>query len=243
MKIAIQCVSCMFILVISAKGQQIGSVDLAHPPALGKFAERQERRVHPNGCEKIGGGIADGAVIPKKNQPHEIMLEVTSVSNKQPVAGSVMQAEVRLQNTGQYPIEIPWSPDPNTVERNQNPYRHEWEEGGFQVLLDRNDLLKSIGQTLYGSKFWKGSLFTIQPGEWITAAIDFKLELEYRIREQVVRAGKKQLRVEWEQASHTETLDPAKCEQWSGYFTYRNFYQQQNPAITISITKDRSSVR
>lgn len=243
MKIALECVSCMFILVVSANGQQIGSIDLTHPPVEAKSSEIGGRPVLPSSCGKIGGGIGDGAVVPKRNQPREIVLELVEVSDKEFIRGSVVQAEVRLRNSGEYPIEIPWSADPNTVERNQNLSHLTWETGNFQALLDRNDLLKSQGQTLYGSKLSKESMATIQPGEWITAAIKFKLELEYPIREQVLRAGKRQLRVEWDQASHTSTVNVTKCEQWSGYFTYRNFYQQQNPPVTITVTGNHSRVQ
>jgi hypothetical protein len=243
MKIAIQCVSYIFILVVPANAQQIGSVDLTQLPTESKSEESRGRPVLPSGCERLGGGIADGGYPIGKTQPHGITVEVTSMSNKDLVAGSFVQAEVRLRNMGEYPINIPWSTDPSTVEKNQNPNRHAWQVGSFQVLLDRNDLLKSPGQTLYGSKFSKGSMITIQHGEWIAAAIKFRLELEYPTGEEVLRMGNGQLRVEWKQAANTETLDLKKCEQWSGHIAYDNFYQQQNRGVTITITRSHSSVR
>jgi hypothetical protein len=241
MKLAIQCAFCIFILVVPAEGQQVGSVDLTHPPVADNFKERQEKRILPNGCQKPSRGFADGGYPIGKTPPHEITVEVASMSNMEIAPGDVMQAEVRLRNNGTDPIKIPWSTDPNTADRNQNPNHLSWETGSFNILLDRDEL-KSVSQSLYGSKFSKGSILTIRPSEWITATVKFRLELEYPFPEQVFRTGKRQLRVEWEQSSQTEAFIRDKCELWSRYFTYGNFYQQQKPAIAITIARDRSRV-
>jgi hypothetical protein len=231
----------MFILVVYANGQQIGSIDLTKPPALEMSAERKKEEALPNNCEKLGGGTADGAVITQKGQPLEIIVEVKSLNSKEPNSGSEMQAEIRLRNHGKGDIKIPWGTNPEIAEMNQDSNNLHWEVGSFRILLDRSEVLKHPGQPLYGSEFSKGSILTIQPGQWITAMVKFRLELEYPLREQVVRTGKRQLRIEWEQAAYTKTLDEKKCQQWNGYFKY--FYQQINPAVAITIVRDRSSVQ
>jgi hypothetical protein len=239
MKKAVRFAFCVLILTVPAKGQQVGAVDLTNPPAMDNLAAMREGLGLPNGCKELGGSVGDGAIIPRKNQPHEIRVEITDVRNKVINAGSFSQVEVRLRNSGKYPIKLPWSTDANIIEKNQNPSRLAWEVGNFQVLLDRSDRLKNLGQSLYGSEFSKGSMITIQPGEWIIAVIKFKLELEYPTPDQVIRTGERYLQVEWEQSSHTETLDPAKCEIMSGFFTYRNFYFQQNPSVNITISRSK----
>lgn len=242
MKSAALCTFWIILLTVPSNGQQIGSVDLTHPPITDEFEERLKGPFLSNGCVKSGGGIVDGAVVPKKNQLHEITVEVTNVSSEEPAAGSAMQAQVQLRNSGNYAIKIPWNTDPNAIKRSQNPNRVTWEAAGFRVLLDRDDL-KSLGQSLYGSEFSQGSMLTIQPAEWVMAKVKFRRELDHPYAEHVVRIGKRQLRVEWEQTSFTETLDLKKCEQWSGYFTYQNFYHRQSPPFTVTVISSHPHTR
>jgi hypothetical protein len=239
MKIAAQFATLMFALVASVQGQQIASVDLTHLQVESNSVAKSEKPPLPAGCTELGGGIGDGAIVQQRNQPRELIVEIMSLSKNDLSIGTTFDAGVRLRNSGADPVRIPWSVDPGITEISQNPDHLEWEVGSFKFFLDRNDLLKSKGQSLYGSEFSKGSMLTIRPGEWIAAMVQVRLELEYPLRDEIVRSGKRKLRVEWEQARHTKTLDQKKCELWSGYFKY-NIYKQQNPEIPITITKGRS---
>jgi hypothetical protein len=242
MRIAIHCAVCMFILTVSARGQEVGSVDLTRPPVGDEFERGLSGPFLPNGCVKRGGGLGDGAVFATKNQAHEISVEVMKLGSEDHTTGGTERAEVKLLNSGNYPINIPWNTDLNSLRRTQDSRNFEWEVGSFHILLDRDDL-KNSGQPIYGSTFSKGSMLTIQPSEWIKALITFKLELEHPWPGHFVKSGARQLQVKWEQSRLTQDLDLKKCEQWSGWLTYRNFYKQQNPPFTMSIARNRSVVR
>ena len=107
MKKAVRLAFCVIIMVVPLKGQQVGSVDLTNPPAMDNLAARREKLVLPDGCKELGGSVGDGAIIPVKNQPHEIRVEVMNMRNKVINAGSFSQVEVRLRNSSKYLIKIP----------------------------------------------------------------------------------------------------------------------------------------
>lgn len=228
---ATQILIIVFIVVIPVWAQQVASIDLTHLITLAKSAEKSTL---PKGCEKIlPGVIGDGYMTPPNREPREISVEIVRVDDKNPAAGSMVQGQVRLRNTSKYPIDIPWNADPNRVELGQDPYHSSWEEGRFNFVLRATDPLKRMPQALYGSQSVVGSMLKIQPGEWVTANVAFTLELEYPFPGQPIKKGDGQLQVEWEQSWHSRNIKD--CSLGSGYFTYRDYYRQQNPAITIQI--------
>jgi hypothetical protein len=232
MKCVAQFAACFCILASSAQAQQIASVDLTHSKVPTKSAGMQAL---PKGCEKLlPGGIGDGFVAPPNHEPREIVVEMVKLSNETPVVGSEVQGEVQLQNIGKYPIKIPWSTDPNIIEKGQNPNRLQWEEGSFSIELKHGyELLVSLSQSLFGSRFSAGSELTIQPGEWVTAFVKFKLAPQYGPPGHSVRKGKRDLFVEWEQAGESKSI--RNCAVSTGWFHYRNYYRQQNPTVTINV--------
>lgn len=224
--------------------QQIGSVDLTGPQKSPKPAEGEETRTLPNGCEKLsGGGIADGWVEPEDHRPRDLVVEVINVKDTKPTLGSELEAEVRLLNTDTRSILIPWNADPGAIVAGQDPWNLQWDVGTFEFTLrDRQDnqvALKSLTGWLYGSKFSAGSQLTIRPGESITALTKFKIEDKYPIEPGRPKVGEWQLLAEWQQIGRSWHVE--NCEGWNAYFQYANFYRQQNPAITIQVTRGAST--
>ncbi len=232
MKCAAQLAACFLILATSAQAQQIASVDLTHPKVPTKSAGTQALT---KGCEKLlPGNIGDGFVAPPNHEPREIVVEMVKLSNENPTIGSELQGEVQLRNSGKYPIKIPWSTDPDIIEKGQNPNRLQWEEGAFSIELKHGyELLVSLSQSLFGSRFSAGSELTIQPGEWVTVFVKFKLAPQYGLPGQSVRNGRRDLFVEWEQAGKSKSI--RNCAVSTGWFHYRNYYRQQNPTVAINV--------
>jgi hypothetical protein len=226
-------VLCMVVTPVHA--QQVGSVDLSRRNESPESTRKQENTALPKGCEKLlPGMIGDGAALPPNHEPREIVVEMVKLSNENPVTGSEVQGNVQLRNSGQYAITIPWSTDPNIIEKGQNSNRLQWEEGHFDIELKRSyELLVNLSQSLYGSRFSAGSELTIQPGEWVTAFIKFKLTSNYATSGKSVRKGKRDLYVEWEQSRNSKGI--RNCAVTTGWFHYRNYYRQQNPTITINV--------
>ena len=218
-----------------AFSQQIASVDLTQKLESTQPTERQKVTPLPQACAEPTGGVFDGVVLPEDKRPREISVEFTNLRDVNPQVGSDVVADIRLRNIDSKPINIPWSTDPSVIEKGQSPDHLEWEQGGFEVRLKdhRNNgfVLKSLDMPLYGSKFSPGSQLTIQPGEWVSARMNFKIEDRYFGTPE----GESRLSVEWEQASRTWTR--SKCGVTTGWFGYnRGFYKQERPSVTIQVT-------
>jgi hypothetical protein len=245
------CFATSLVLGFSCVAQEVGAVDLrpsSSPPkttADGKkkedsaaAEEKDEKKELPGGCEKLLPGIiADGFVNADDNQPRLILVEVVKISETEPEEGSELDAEVRLQNTGARTIEIPWSSDPNATETGQGKKGYEWQGGYFEVLFRAGNpngvMLKSLSPDLYGTRFHQGSLLTLQPGEWVTAKIKFKLEAKYLYSEGEFRGQQAELFVRWEQVSRVISI--VDCKVRNGFYRYDYFYKQENRGVTIHV--------
>ncbi len=225
---------CFYLLASPAPGQEIAAVDLAHAHEPTKSVGRQEINALPKGCEKLWPGvIGDGFVSPPDDGPREIVVEMIKVNSENPSVGSNVQGEVRLRNSGEHSIQIPWSTDPNVTRQGQNPDSLSWEFGNLSIVLQGTGRLKTLSQSLFGSKYVTGSMLAIQPGEWVTFEVAFTLEPEYPIPGRIVNKGKGQLRVEWEQTQTSWAIH--NCSAGRGFFRYGSYYHQQNPAMPINV--------
>jgi hypothetical protein len=193
-------------LVAPGLAQQIASVDLSHSKETAQSGRKFEKPELPKGCEKlVPGAIADGHVMPPNHEPREIVVEMIKLSNENPVLGSDLESEVQLRNRGKFPIKIPWSIDPSILGTGQDPNHLQWEEGIFSIELEHSyGPLASLSQTLFSSRFSVGSELTIQPGEWVTATVKFKLTPQYALPGQPTRKRKRGLLVRWEQAAKSK---------------------------------------
>src|ERR1700730_12857651 len=230
------CFAASLGLDFSCVAQEVGSVDLrpsAGPtktPADEKkekesatAQEKGEEKKLQGGCEKLlPGTIADGIVEPDDKQPRPIFVEVARVSEQEPAEGSELDAEVRLQNTGTRTIEIPWSRDPKVIEIGQGSNGYQWQGGYFEVFFRAGNpngvMLKSLSLDLYGTRFRPGSLLTLQPGQWITAKIRFRLEAEYLYKAGEFQGQKAELFVRWEQVNRVISIKD--CKKWDSFFRY-----------------------
>jgi len=226
--------------VTSAQAQQIASVDLSR--ALEPSEYTQKLTAVPEGCAQLlGGTIADGFVLSPTEGPRDIDVTIVKLSNENPALESEVKGEVQLKNSGEYPIQIPWSLDPNTINKGQDSGHLEWEEASVNVALTPHDSLEVLNSPLFGSRFSEGSDLTIQPGEWVTLIIKFRVALKFRVPPQSTTPGqslpkgkaKAGLLVQWEQARRTR--DIRNCAVTTGWFSYQGYYRQQNPTATIRI--------
>lgn len=243
MKVAFY-ISLSLLFVSGVHGQQVASVDLTHPPTSDSISQNQIKPALPDGCEKIlPGVIADGIVQPEDHHPHEITLEIISLSADKVPVGSELRADVRLSNNGKQSIQIPWSTNPSTAKEGQASGHLDWETSSFEVLLrgqrDNDVLLKNLTYPLYGSKFSPGSLLTMRPGESVVAAIEFKMEAQYPVRPGPWKEGKMELLIKWRQTARSQNL--VDCKMANGYFRYN--YEQKNLTMPIQVIGRDSSTK
>jgi|SRR5437762_5048489 len=224
---------CLVVMLFAfALPRQIDIVDLTKPAV----ASNSERPI-PAGCEKLTAGvIADGWPMPEDHRPRQIVVEVVSVKDMKPALGSKVEAVVQLKNSDSQPIQIPWGTDQRIIEQGQKQDSLQWEAGTFEFVLRKGKgqqvRLKSLTSWLHSSKFVPSSQLTIQPGQLVSALVSFKIEDEYQI-DLRLKEGQWQLSAEWVQVGRTSHVKD--CSVSNGYFHYDDFYQQQNPSITIHV--------
>jgi hypothetical protein len=228
----------------AAQPQQIASKDLAQPPIdLSNAKDKREKNDYPNGCKSMATGDADGETLMQAFEPRRITVELVKISTTTFVTSADITGTVKLQNTGDKPIEIPWSTDVRTAQARQDPDHRAWEVGTFRVKLKGKDNysaeLKGTSSALFSSMLVSGSSLTIKPGEWITAQISFKVEAQNPALEKV-EVGFSDLIVEWAQTSRTEKVED--CNLMQGFYPYGDSaYQQSNPAMDVKVEADNSN--
>jgi hypothetical protein len=233
----VQLVLSSLLLAVSTSGQQAASVDLTRPKLVAESPKNTENAKGAGGCEKTSlGTIADGFTESDDKQPRPIRVSFINLSNLRLQPGGELEATVQLLNSGKKPIEIPWSADWETIVSGQDPNVRSWTVGMFEVHLkgkEHHAELKGLSQILYGSQFVSGSSLTLKPGEWITARINFVVEVAHPAYEQVDE-GDAQLSVKWFQTSRSEV--EKDCRVSLGYFPFKS-YEQENPPVTVQLEK------
>jgi hypothetical protein len=221
--------------------QQVGVVNLPLPESTVPVAQQKVAQLPP-GCSEPTGILANGEVKAPDKQ-RAISLEVVKLSSQTLDVGGQSRAEVRLQNVGDTPIDIPWSTDSGVMRKGPNPEVLQWEQANLGIVLiekKKRIALKTADWPLYGSTFVAGSQLTIKPGQWVTAFIEFKVEDLYKIVSVTeFPLGETRLSAEWEQASRTWSRE--KCG-WSRFwFEYGgDYYKQEHPTIAVQINRSSS---
>lgn len=211
-----------------AGAQQVATKDLRQPSrSSSQSTQGLEKPQNPTGCEKVGVGFADGVSEPET--PRQIKLALVKISSPKLILGAETTATVKLQNAGSSPIRIPWSTDFDTTRKGQNPESRSWEFGEFQFAIrnkaDRYVELLNTSLPLYGSQLVPGSLLTINPGEWITAQVSFRVGLAPQASG-AIDEGPAELTADWFQTARTRVVEG--CGVTQGFFPYDGFYTHEN---------------
>lgn len=241
------CLAVFLMAVPSSPAQEVGSIDLTQSsevPAAEKKTDsstsgaKEEKEKVPVGCPQIlPGVIGDGFVEPEDYQQRPILVELVKISKDNPTDGREIEAEIRLQNSGTQSIKIPWSTEPGVIEMGQGPFDYEWEGGYFQVLFRAGNpngvLLISSDKELYGSNFVVGSMLTLEPGQWVTAKVNFKLVAQYFPKEGAFAGRKAELFVQWKQVKRS--IRVSDCKRGNFYDRFERFYDEEDRGIIIQV--------
>jgi len=120
----------------------------------------------------------------------------------------------------------------------QDPDNRSWEFGEFRMSLrDKQnshyyDQLVTTSQPLYGSGFVPGSNLTLKPGEWITAQISFRIEVQNPKFEKV-NVGTAALAMEWFQTVRTHVVKD--CGVILGFFPYDDPFESLNRQVVAKV--------
>jgi hypothetical protein len=235
-------------VTVVVHAQQVASKDLLRPPvalAATTRAQVDEKPESPKGCSKMSGGIADGVTLGEDKKPRKISIDLVKISSTKFAIGSEIVAIAKLQNVGEKPVQIPWSTDFRTTMDGQDPDNRFWEFGQFQMSLrhTRNpnyyDRLVTTSQPLYGSKFVADSNLTLKPGEWITAQISFRIQVQNpKFEELNVRQA--DLAMEWFQTVRTRSVKD--CGVTLGYYPYDDPFDSLNRKVVARVQIERPGV-
>jgi hypothetical protein len=157
------------LLIASATfAQEVGYLDLTDP------APRQ--RIHSPTGGGIGGfcvsGDEDSSAIP------EITVSLSSIDKLAYSIGEEVTFEVKIQNTGRFLIEIPWTPHLGDLEPS-DPTRSYTYRTALLVLTLKDatshDFL-TLGKHFYGSSDVRGSIRELRPNQSIVIRVRKKIE-------------------------------------------------------------------
>jgi len=233
---------------ITVHAQEIASKDLLRPPVAVMAtapAQAEEKPEYPKGCSKMGVGYADGVTLEEGKIPRKLTVELVKISSKKLTIGSEIIATAKLQNIGSKSVQIPWSTDFQTTMDGQDPDNRSWEFGEFRMSLrdkqnsDYYDRLVTTSQPLYASKFVPGSILTLKPGEWITAQISFRIQVQNPEFEEV-DVGTSALAMEWFQTVRTRVVKD--CGLTLGYFPYDDPFDSLNRKVVAEVQVERPNV-
>jgi len=225
------------VLAVPASGQQVASVDLTHLTPVAETPKNSEDPKTVGGCEKLTPGIiADGFTESDDKQPRPIRVTFINLSSLKLRTGDELEATVQLLNSGTKGIEIPWSTEWETTIAGQDPSSRSWTVGAFEVHIKGKENRAELKgpQDLYGSQFVAGSSLTLKPGQWITARINFVVDVAHPQYEQLDE-GEAKLWVEWFQT--TRSRGQKDCQVSQGYFPFKS-YQQENPPVSVQVEKN-----
>jgi hypothetical protein len=127
----------------------------------------------------------------------------------------------------------------------QDPDNRSWEFGEFRMSIrDKQnthyyDRLVTTSQPLYASQFVPGSNLTLKPGEWITARISFRIEVQNPTFEEV-NVGTAALAMEWFQTVRTRVVKD--CGVTLGYFPYDDPFESRNRTVIAKVQIERPTV-
>jgi hypothetical protein len=221
--------------------QQVGTVNLPLPESTEHVAQQNVAQLPP-GCRQPTGIMANG-VVKAPDKQKTMSLEVVKLSSQTFEVGGKGRAEVRLKNTGDTPINIPWSTDPGVIQKAPNPDVLRWDQANLGIVLlekQKTIVLKTADWPLYGSTFVVGSQLTIKSGEWVTAFIEFKVEdLYHVVNFTEFPVEKASLFAQWEQA--TRVWGREKCGWSRAWFDYaKDYYKENRPTIAVRINRPGS---
>src|SRR5260370_19459856 len=175
----IRCVLLLLLFVGSGlHAQEIRYIDLS------VAGQRTELRHPPGDCREgmlcvgtDGGSASDGA--PDQRDPRALgvyLLRVTP-SNINPL--EPFEAEFKVLNTGQVPLELPVSPHLSDLQPSDESFDFHYFSLSLVVREEPEpqgpDVAAFVYVTLYASTDRDGSVIVVRPGEWIRVRANMKL--------------------------------------------------------------------
>jgi hypothetical protein len=158
--------AAVFVAASLVTAQEIGWLDLTdlHP--------RDRIRAPHSGSSECGGGAG---FTPN----NEITIALVSLDKAWYSLGEEVTYEVKVQNSGKEPIEIPWTPHSGDLEPTETSKSYTFLHTAVSLSFTDPDSNRSFSvyANSYGSSELPGSTRKLLPGEWIFVRARQKIEV------------------------------------------------------------------
>ena len=221
--------------------QQVASKDLVRSPAAVMAtipAQTEQEPGHAKGCAEWGAGFVDSVTLNEDKRTRKLKVGLVKISITKLVIGTEIIATAKLQNIGSKSVQIPWSTDFSATMDSQDPDDRSWEFAEFRMSIrDKQnatyfDRLVTTSQPLYASEVIPGSYLTLKPGEWITARISFRVDVQ-RPEFEKLSVGTAGLAMQWFQTVRTRVVK--NCGVTLGYFSHEDRFSSLNRRVVAQV--------
>ncbi len=148
--------------------------ELRHPPAP------PPKCTSDHICTGGGSGSVSIGCGGDTDEMHALRTSLMWLDRIEYLDSNRAQIEVQIQNVGELPIEIPWSPNLSDLQPSDETAKFQADQLLIGLFLRWGDgYSESLGWIyLYGTAGQKDTMLTLLPGEWarIRGPIDIKLE-------------------------------------------------------------------
>ena len=216
--------------------QEVARVDLTRNKAV-DLAEPSDNA--PDGCAVAS---AKGTQESIRIDNAKLQLEMSVPAGTTFTWGSKVESEIRMRNVGSTTVLIPWTTDPVAGKLVAGSSLNVYERGYFEVELKKNGLtipLESESESgfLYGANWAPENTLRLEPGQWIVAKFNFRLEQQRTLSALFKRdPGKGTINVSWHQIRFTANW--VACSHQTGYYPY--IYTEDAKPLDVNIVEASS---
>lgn len=161
----------IFAVCPTSAAQEVGYLDLTTQVI-------QPRRTEPSTGSGTGGGVGAGDGVKRLRSEQPLRLTISYIEGAEHPVGGELIYEVKLLNTSQQIVKIPWTPSPRDIEpARPRPYKYQMaslslrlaNSGGQTAALETSSLV-------YGSDA-PSTILELAPGHWVRIRATTRLNI------------------------------------------------------------------
>jgi hypothetical protein len=217
----------LLFLSYSGIAQMVATKDLTSSIPKSLTDDVSESRSHirqsTGNCEDGAVGIRDGKIV--KDVPEKLQLEIVNVEPNMVYDGTAIVVTVRLKNSGNQVILVPWGRPPVKQDIDPKTGIETWEVATIGLKMTKREdhqkyrILKTDAD-LAATPNDPAQHVTLRLGEWVD--IKFKATIECYSPESWVcqtlpPSGHTQIAARWSEELSTHEVDG--CNEWAGHYT------------------------
>jgi hypothetical protein len=162
---------CLFLFTCTvAVAQETAYLDLATQTIQGRQRE-------PTSASGTAGGVGGGDGAAFHRPPQLLKLTIFEVEAMGFKIGESLVYEVKLENTGDRAIKIPWTPSPKDIEPSKpGPYEYQMVSLAPRLVNPLGQVAPLEAVVIYGSNA-PSTMLELAPGHWVRIRAKSRLSL------------------------------------------------------------------